>query len=71
MERGGRTLHCLMGVAAIGASGGTRSHLTDRCEKTLGHLLKEADVASDWDVDPILQQNCQVIIFNHYFKAPV
>ena len=29
----------------------------ERCEHALSTLLREADVASDWKVDPILHEN--------------
>jgi hypothetical protein len=48
---GGRTIHCLMKHAA--------QHQLDspECEKAIGTLLREVDVASDWKVDPILHEN--------------
>ncbi len=58
VETGGRTLHCLMGVA----SSNKDEPLSQRCEDALRSLLREADVASDWKVDPILQQNCQDVV---------
>ncbi len=60
VESGGRTLHCLMGVAAR-LSSSSSNVLTSRCEASLRSLMREVDVASDWRVDPILQQNCQQV----------
>jgi hypothetical protein len=31
-----------------------------RCEDSLMELLRQVDVSQDWNVDPILQQNCRV-----------
>jgi AraC-like DNA-binding protein len=43
------------------------------CENEIRLLLREANVADDWSVDPILRKNCQVCgfsrtLFNTYFQ---
>ncbi len=53
LESGGKTLHCLMSAASEGG-------LSSSCQNILTTLLREVDVASDWTLDPLLQQNCQV-----------
>ena len=52
----GEVVHCLLRSAM-------EKNLQDRgCEEELKLLLKEADVASDWRVDPILKAACQDVV---------
>ena len=53
---GERTIHCLMKYAV------QRQLDNERCEHALSTLLREADVASDWKVDPILHENCSPVV---------
>ena len=39
------------------------------CEGELRLLLREADVASDWKVDPVLKQACQEVVTNACDKS--
>ena len=52
----GETVHCLMRVAA--------EHLLEDpgCEAELRNLMREADVATDWKIDPVLQRSCQDVV---------
>jgi Golgi apparatus protein 1 len=52
----GETIHCLLRLAA--------EHKLEEpsCEDELKVLLKEVDVASDWQVDPVLQKTCQDVV---------
>ena len=56
---GERTIHCLMKYAV------QRQLDNERCEHALSTLLREADVASDWKVDPILHENWFVDSTHH------
>jgi len=49
------TIHCLMGLASE-----HKLQSGKACENEIRLLLREANVADDWTVDPILRKNCQV-----------
>lgn len=52
----GEIIHCLMKNAM-------EHSLDDKeCEDELQLLLKEADVSSDWQVDPVLKNACQEVV---------
>ena len=52
----GETVHCLLKAAS-------EHRLTEEdCEAELKLLVREADVGSDWKIDPILQKSCQDVV---------
>lgn len=52
----GEVIHCLMRAVM-------EQKVTDqKCTEALQTLLLEADVASDWQVDPILKKSCQDVV---------
>lgn len=65
-EDGGRTIHCLMDLAARDL---LRS--TPDCEKELKLLLRQTNIGEDWTVDPVLKKECQVGIYLcvNFFKV--
>ena len=52
----GEVIHCLMNMAM------NRKLKEEQCETALQDLLQKADVASDWQVDPILKKACQDVV---------
>ena len=52
----GEVIHCLMNMAM------NRKLKEEQCETALQDLLQKADVASDWQVDPILKKACQEVV---------
>ena len=54
----GEIIHCLLRTAM------QRQLESRECEGELRLLLREADVASDWKVDPVLKNACQETVTN-------
>ena len=57
IERGGKTLHCLMSLAPKGE---LKSH--PECEHYIYELLEEARPADDITLDPAMAKTCRVMI---------
>lgn len=60
VETGGRTIHCLMEHARPKRKGSGR--LTTTCLRALEQVVKVADVAEDWRVDPVLRVACKPVV---------
>ncbi|KAK2580723.1 hypothetical protein KPH14_011351 [Odynerus spinipes] len=59
LEVGGATIHCLMEHTRTRKK---KSKVSNKCQRALEILIKEADVGEDWRIDPILREECQPIV---------
>ncbi|XP_077982397.1 Golgi apparatus protein 1-like [Glandiceps talaboti] len=55
LQRQGKTIHCLMGMAKKG-------DLSQFCLKAVETLVKEADAGEDYRIDTALQRACQPVV---------
>ncbi|XP_061189977.1 Golgi apparatus protein 1-like isoform X2 [Saccostrea echinata] len=65
LERGGKTIHCLMDLARPARD--QRSHkqqktMSAKCRRALEALIQEADPASDYRMDRVLQKACEPVV---------
>ncbi|ELT94856.1 hypothetical protein CAPTEDRAFT_177499 [Capitella teleta] len=60
MEKGGRTLHCLMDLARTKRVNGEKpkERISSQCKAELKALLKEADVGENYELDPAMHEAC-------------
>uniref|UniRef100_A0A0N5BCS7 Golgi apparatus protein 1 n=1 Tax=Strongyloides papillosus TaxID=174720 RepID=A0A0N5BCS7_STREA len=59
IEKGGITLHCLMGVAE---SRDEKKQLSPKCMNALGLTIKVADIGTNYKVDKVLMASCQSLL---------
>ncbi|XP_062582222.1 Golgi apparatus protein 1-like isoform X2 [Saccostrea cucullata] len=65
LERGGKTIHCLMDLARPDRDQrGHKQHkpITAKCRRALEALIQEADPASDYRMDRVLQKACEPVV---------
>lgn len=60
VETGGRTIHCLMERARPKRK--QTGRLTATCVRALEQVVKVADAAEDWRVDPVLREACKPVV---------
>lgn len=60
MEKGGRTLHCLMDLARPKRKDGDANveRIGPQCKAELRALLEEVDIAENYELDPALHEAC-------------
>ncbi|CAK9798296.1 Golgi apparatus protein 1 [Anthophora plagiata] len=59
LEVGGATIHCLMEHTRTKKR---KSRVSSRCERALEELIMEADAGEDWRIDPVLREQCQLVV---------
>lgn len=64
VETGGRTIHCLMEKARPQRDEPfkDKGRLTSSCLRALETVVKVADAAEDWRVDPVLRDACKPVV---------
>lgn len=60
IERGGKTIHCLMEQARLAKH--PKRKISPNCLRALEHLISETDAAEDWRVDPVLHEACAPVV---------
>ncbi|VVC97266.1 unnamed protein product [Leptidea sinapis] len=60
VEIGGKTIHCLMEHSRPRKR--KEKRISIPCQKSLEHLIQEADPGEDWRVDPVLRKACKPVV---------
>eukprot|EP00092_Neocalanus_flemingeri_P071922 GFUD01088424.1.p1 GENE.GFUD01088424.1~~GFUD01088424.1.p1 ORF type:complete len:1134 (-),score=335.63 GFUD01088424.1:2263-5664(-) len=68
-QRNGKTIHCLMKAAMDQSAenqklavNSAKSSFSKGCESALDQLVKETQVLSDWQADPVLEDACDEVV---------
>ena len=59
-QKHGKTIHCLMKLASEQSE--DKKVIGDKCEMALDDLLRQTQVMSDWQADPVLEDACEEVV---------
>ena len=58
-QKQGQTIHCLMKLATEQTD---HKKIGDKCERSLDDLLRQTQVMTDWQADPVLEDACDEVV---------